>query len=417
MGAALDDAAAAVTTLPTTQLVGWVPQPNQRGTIDIISSCVTTLAICVWAMLHLNVPASSDSEWALFLRRLRWMGLGVLAPEVVILFASGQWASARRSVKDMRSLGHKDWTLTHGFFADSGGFLAISQDFVPFPVTAKQLHFLVRQGYAAMPTVSRKEIWDKSKADRFAKSIASAQALWLVTQICARGVQRLETTVLEISTLALIVCAATIGFFWFHKPLGADTPMPLVLNCSVATILLQSGDEAKQPFRDTPLDFIESEIYTSSQLLFNTLWGAQERPLNRIPNDRDPYLHNFSMILAIAFPTAAFPLLHFIAWNFEFPTRTEMLLWRWVCVSMSVVLGSYCFIEAGSIVKNGYTTTSLATMNRYKLRWPQNLFFFIPGTLYMIARVIVIVETIITLRRLPAECFQVVGWSEFLPHL
>jgi len=77
----------------------WVVQPNQRGTIDIIWSCVTTLAICCWVMLHLNLPARTDSQWTLFVRKARWLVLALLAPELVMLFACGQWASAKRSVQ------------------------------------------------------------------------------------------------------------------------------------------------------------------------------------------------------------------------------------------------------------------------------------------------------------------------------
>ena len=78
--------------LPT--LNGWVDQPNQRGTIDIVWSCVTTLAICCSVMIHLNVPAKRDTQWTLTFRKARWLTLALLAPEIVMLFASGQWASA-----------------------------------------------------------------------------------------------------------------------------------------------------------------------------------------------------------------------------------------------------------------------------------------------------------------------------------
>ena len=84
---------------------------------------------------------------------------------------------------------------------------------------------------------------------------------------------------------------------------------------------------------------------------------------------------------------------------------------------MGVVLGSFCFVEAGSIIKDGYTSSGLTTMNSYKLRWPSNLLFFTPVLFYMVARMIVIIETIITLRLLPAGYFEVVKWSELLQHL
>ena len=416
----------AVTTAKTTATItdtsnnhtrlGWVDQPNQRGTIDIIWSCVVTLGIGVWAMLHLNVPAKTDGEITLFIRRVRWMMWAILAPELLMLFACGQWASARRSVAEMRSLGNSDWTMVHAFYADSGGFLLHSEDTVSFPVTAKQIYYLVQRRYLPPPDITRKEIWDKSKADRFTKVIASFQAIWLVAQVTARGIQHLPVTLLELSTVALITCAATTAIFWFQKPLGVETPSDLHLETSIRNVLRLAGDEAKEVFRDTPLDFIEPRIYTSGQLPLHQCWGVQERPLPRLPNDRDPRLHNSKTILIITVPTAAFSLLHLIAWHFDFPTKTELLLWRWTCVSMTIILGTYCATEATSIVAEGYRTSGLTTPKGYKLRWPTNLLFFVPGFLYMCARLIVIVEVIISLRLLPAGCFETVQWSQLLPH-
>lgn len=155
---------------------GWVNSPDQRGTIDIIWSCITTLAICCWVMLHLNIPAMTDNFWRLFLRRARWLMLALLSPELVMLFACGQWASAQRSVADMHSLGYEGWTIVHAFYADMGGFLVHPPDCTPFPVTAKQVHYLVQQRYLPIPKITKKEIWDKSKADMFAKIVATFQA-------------------------------------------------------------------------------------------------------------------------------------------------------------------------------------------------------------------------------------------------
>ena len=396
--------------------LGWVSQPNQRGTIDIIWSCVVTLGICLWAMLHLNVPARTDGHFTLFLRRVRWMTLALLAPELVMLFASGQWASAKRSVIEMRELGFSDWTMVHAYYADSGGFLLHSEDFISFPVTAKQIHYLVQRGHLPLPRITRKEIWDKSKADRLAKTIAASQAIWLVAQVVARGFQHLPVTLLELSTVAIITCTGVTSFFWFQKPLGVETPTDVHLGNSIANILRLAGDEVKAPYRDTPLDFIEPQLYTSAQMPLHQVWGVQERPLPRIPNDRDPRLHSLNIILVITVPTAAFSLLHLIAWNFDFPTRVELLLWRWTCVSMTIVLGTYCVTEAVSIVAQGYTTSGLTTLKSYKLRWPSNLLFFVPAFLYFCARIIVIVEIVISLRLLRAGCFETVQWAQLLPH-
>ena len=84
---------------------------------------------------------------------------------------------------------------------------------------------------------------------------------------------------------------------------------------------------------------------------------------------------------------------------------------------MGIVLGIRCAIEAGSIIKSGYTTTGLTNLDGYKLKWPTNLLFFIPGVLYFSARIGVLWEVVFSLRALPTDCFKNVEWIELLPHL
>ena len=109
---------------------GWVDQPTERGTTDIIWTCLSTLIICLWTTLHLNLPAPDDGPWTIFWRKARWLLLGILAPELPMLFAFAQWASAKRSVVDMHNLGFiaTEWTLVHAFYADSGGYVVHPTD-------------------------------------------------------------------------------------------------------------------------------------------------------------------------------------------------------------------------------------------------------------------------------------------------
>lgn len=96
--------------------------------------------------------------------------------------------------------------MIHAFYADMGGFLLHPPDCKSFPITAKQVHYLVQQRYLPVPKITGKEIWDKSKADMFAKTVAGFQAAWLVAQVIARGIKHLSVTLLELSTVALITC-------------------------------------------------------------------------------------------------------------------------------------------------------------------------------------------------------------------
>lgn len=35
---------------------GWQPNPDRRGTLGIVESCLFTVFACTWSFQHLNVP-------------------------------------------------------------------------------------------------------------------------------------------------------------------------------------------------------------------------------------------------------------------------------------------------------------------------------------------------------------------------
>ena len=69
-------------------------QPDNCGDIhqcrtiwNIIWSCLATLFVCTWLVLHLNIPAPDDGWFKIALHKVRTMILVVLAPEFVVLWA------------------------------------------------------------------------------------------------------------------------------------------------------------------------------------------------------------------------------------------------------------------------------------------------------------------------------------------
>jgi len=390
--------------------------------MDIIWACTSTIFICVWVILHLNVPAAKDSPRTIFGRKLKWFCMTILAPELLMLFAGGQWAAARRSVDDMRDRKNRpvhdpEWTMVHAFFAESGGFILHTRDGFRFPVTSKQIHYLVQKGFIVMPSITKDEIMDKSKADGCAKVLAALQATWFMAQIVARGIKGLDVTLLELSTVCLIICTAGALFFWFHKPLDVRSPSTIKCDHTIRVIVLTASDLAKTPYKYTPLDFCDPIEYSSPQFPFKHLWSEPERPLPRIPNDRDSLLHDWKVILTLTVPTLAFGTVQLVAWNFPFPSMAEKLIWRWTCVGGCLVLGTYCCSEVAAIVASGYKVSGMQTFNGYKVRWPWCLIFHGAASLYVLGRLIVITETIISLRALPQGCFQTVNWTDLFPHI
>ena len=395
---------------------GWVGQCNQRGTIDIIWNCFSTVFISLWVMLHLNVPAAHEGFWTSFFRKTRWLILGALAPETVLLASGGQWASAKRSLTDMQALGYNNWTLVHGFYADSGGFHLQATGSSPFPVTAKQIHYLVKEKYIDIPEITEKEIFDKSKADQFTKTIACLQTGWFVTENIARAIQKLPISPLELTTDAIILCTVAVYFFWLYKPLNVTTPTTLITFTTIETILVRAGAEAEKPFWNTPMDFAEPpSVYTFCNWpSLAKHFRAYAKPFLRIPNDRNPRLYGVSQRIVYSLLVVVFSTLSFAEWHFNFPSEAEKIAWRTSCIVTEASLFVHGIAEAFS---HHAPPHDYLYIEGYKLKWPANLIFFVPAAAYFFARMVLIVVAIMSLRALPAESYVNLQWSTFIPHV
>ncbi|GAB0140503.1 hypothetical protein EsHS_00001123 [Epichloe bromicola] len=223
--------------------VGYVKDPNGRGTISLVLSCLLTLVLCVWSALHLNVPERNRKGITTIWINFRWILAGIYSPEMVVFAAWRQWCSARmlnghvQSLLEEQGAGRHDsnatgsvkgpqqctvtWSMTHSFFACSGGFavelqtlsgvLMTDTDDAPatdhenvrpvrLTLTARGMMLLADSGH--LPVVEKAEIEDKSKANDLAKAAVIVQATWMLIQVMSRLAARLPVTLLEVNTVA-----------------------------------------------------------------------------------------------------------------------------------------------------------------------------------------------------------------------
>ncbi|KAL8334644.1 hypothetical protein RB598_009078 [Gaeumannomyces tritici] len=125
-------------TFPTAYL-GFVQAPPIRGTMEIVWSCLSVILLCTWSILHLNVPPQhrprgwrQKMRWELaqLRKKLKWMVITLVAPEVLLAQVFANSFSVRKYTKKLQRLAEEDrvpWSTTHSWFADQGGF------FVHFP--------------------------------------------------------------------------------------------------------------------------------------------------------------------------------------------------------------------------------------------------------------------------------------------
>ena len=447
-------------------LQGWTPSPNGRGSIDILWACGFTLFLCSWSVLCLNVPATCDGWWRIIRRKCYWTFLGILGPEFVVQSALGQWTSACHSVWQFKLLGHPEWTMTHAFFADMGGFILHTKDWIPFPLDARQVHYLVAEGYIPYSSVaiSKQEIVDKNKNDAIVRIITIGQTLWFVLNVITRGSQHLAITTLELTTIASVICTLSTYFCWAHKPSDIQTGIVLATDVTIAEILNKAGDRAREPYSLTPLDFVGRRDW--SWTIYWSYWinilkkihmtgPPKPRPLDRMPNDNFPAMSPTSMFCLFLLQTA-YAGVQIVAWNFDFPTNTERLMWR---ISTLIIIGAvmicwiadrYAFRVLPALrrrlaaIQNPQELKTLAyhsswngaarpakndrsfgdrfrkfgnkydVVSEVPLKAVMPLTFF--GFLYCWARGYIFAEDLAALRALPSSAYDTVNWNHFLPH-
>jgi hypothetical protein len=77
-------------TTPSLPAYSWVEEPKQRGTFGIFSFCLTTVTICVWSAVHLDIPDTRHSSTRRFRIRVAWMLVALIAPEFLLFLAINQ---------------------------------------------------------------------------------------------------------------------------------------------------------------------------------------------------------------------------------------------------------------------------------------------------------------------------------------
>ncbi|KIX08317.1 uncharacterized protein Z518_02973 [Rhinocladiella mackenziei CBS 650.93] len=446
----------------STLIRGWVPQPNTRGTFDLAVSCAVTVFLCSWSSICVNVPTTDHSKRDLFWDKWHMFCLSMLGPEFIFMLALGQYMRAHASMKSFHDKGYKDWTTMHAFYADMGGFILQTRDWKPFPVDAKQLFYLIERGYVRYPEINKAMIDDKNKSDGLARFITSCQIIWFTLNVIARPTQNLAVTTIEITTIGFIFCTLGINFCWRNKPMDVSTAIVLNTDHTIHHILQSAEDVASQPYRLTPLDFVSREEWIATQLwqynvnILRKLRVIRQRPkvrpVQRLSSFSFPKLPRRGSVITLCI-TLVYSAIFMAAWNFEFPSAAERLIWR-ICTSLSmgltIVVGivEVALPQPRNSIKEGasdiegegrkatlpihgdrFMTGLLGRLANKRfnnsldkdpaLDVPLKSILFTQPicAVYTVCRLYVLLEDIIGLRAVPASAFQCVNWTVYWPHM
>ncbi|KAL7272833.1 hypothetical protein RUND412_004341 [Rhizina undulata] len=228
----------------------WVPNPTRRGTWDLLISCLDTLTLCIWTTPHLNIKPVLDTEenspiktaskvWKLP-RKLKWVIIGLITPEVVMTCAATQWWQARKLRWKMREYVNRthtqspavpdnngensektnrpscpskssfstNWAILRSnrftpkecggltqelaFYAVMGGYSIKApsawRKVGENTLTPESFLDLLQAGILSTAVLNADDIHDRSKTDLIGKILICIQAGWLVLQCVARKI-------------------------------------------------------------------------------------------------------------------------------------------------------------------------------------------------------------------------------------
>lgn len=448
--------------------VGWIPQPEGRGTFGLLCNCVFAIFLCLWTAYHpdIELMKERDSRGLKWFKRCFRSSVFLLCPGWLAAEAAKQYAQAKELTARLQSMGYAEWEITHSFYGYMNGFIAEDVDGNWRDLDFSRIEDLQEIDRGSIPSLT--EIKDKSKADCIAKFIVCCQILFLAPQCITRAAQGLPISTLEVATLGYAAVSLMAYVYWWEKPYCVQGKIRLYRNLGVRPFpvaeyqpptsligqlickiesLGPAVDSMTAPISTVGgmrrhlqrVDMSEDLEYTATydpaglaeaqKCVSWSEWHTTEWPsLSTYPpeeynsiNDASRlqrYLSSafYSMIDSSALLTAnlVFALIHVSAWQFTFPTTTEHVLWRCFSLCPLVLIVLLVVVRAGEEL---ITTAPGAQVSLKRSRLAFRTMFWIFVILLSCSRMYLFIEMFAALRRTSPGIYQSVTWTRYLPSI
>ena len=436
-------------------MVGWVDESSGRGSLSLIITCLFTIFLCTWVVIH---PRMYKRRLEGTLYKLALFCKAILAPEFIAVEGLQEWTQCRRMIQDCAEMTDGKFKLVHAFYIS---MLALRYrtprgDRVIWP---NQYTWLLKERLIdwrdhAGWGLDEEVIRDKSNSDSAAKLVAVCQALWFVAQSIMRTAHKLPLAQIESMTLSYIPLFVATYFFWWTKPKDImtlsiiDLPeMPpeqlqIFESMAVSNKFDDEGLEEQVSYWNvwylTPRVF---EKEAEDKALDEALTRGMERVSRKAKGQtsKDPtkqaFVHNAEIVSvgiqrAEALPLfprkkavvvshwdpglyrsklwpliclfgASFGALHLISWYTVFPTKVESWLWR------------------GSALVSIFSMLVFMHFEKVIFRWggPLTMISLLSPALYFASRIVMMGEVFAALRREDPAIYETYVVSTYWIHL
>ena len=440
---------------PTAQpLVGWVLESPGRGTLGLIISCLFTIFLCTWVVIH---PRVYNRQLVQKLHKVVLFLKTIIAPELIAVEGLQEWSQARRMVKKCAGPTGGRLKLVHAFYIS---MLALRYrtprgEKVIWP---NQYTWLLEQGLIdwddhALWGLSEENIRYKSNADGTAKLLALGQVFWFVAQSIMRRAHVLPLAQLEAMTLSYVPLFAITYFYWWVKPKDVITPsvvdlpdMPPRQKMAFESMAVSSAFDTEGTGKQgslwtiwylTPRVFEkEAEDKALQEAKQKALLEAEQKATQKIKQavtrenasgeifkgERSAFLPEESKVSAkeivvaywdpglyhskILWPViclfgVSFGALHLISWNTVFPTDVELWLWR--AAALGSIISMLVFMQFEKVI----------------LRWggPLTMISILSPVIYLLSRVVMIGGVIAAFRASDPAIYDTYVVSTYWVHV
>ncbi|KIK64965.1 hypothetical protein GYMLUDRAFT_258509 [Collybiopsis luxurians FD-317 M1] len=306
---------------------------------------------------------------------------------------------------------------------------------------------------------SEADIRERGHKDGFCKLIVIIQTTWFVVQLSARWIERLPVTELETMTFAYALLNVLVYFFWWNKPQGVGRPLRIIrksadnedmdqsgastqskegrplLSWNWLRSILSNGREVVRKFLARPYkhqsyqhqsykDILSNGLRIPLQFLGSLIDSAEtiaQKTLGDNPGIGGPTKvrsfertielePDYSLDKLIAYGAGIlFGAIHCTAWNQNFPSPVEEVLWKACSVLVTFAPFYLGLVDIITDIKPDDSDTW----------WMSCLMYVFMAAIicYVIARLSLIILPLLELRDLPPDVFEAVQWTNFLPHI